>query len=148
MLRSERQRSPAAPSANHFRGDQFFLFGACRLLTQIFPKLGDSRVKFAKGEEGAVAAQHLGLRACRCLSQFVWITHDELARLDGRTEARMDRGTASFHLMIVKALLEPERIASIRKLTELQSVDNGDLREIVMTLSCSLQNHFQALVIL
>ena len=68
MLGSERQRSPAAPPANHFRGDQFFSFEARGLLAQIFPKIGDSRVKFAKGEEGAVAAQHLGFRACRCLS--------------------------------------------------------------------------------
>src|ERR1700726_3431223 len=90
--------------------------------------------------------QYLGLRTSGDRAQFVGVTHDELAGLDGSSRARMDNCTTSFNVRIMKTVLESEGITSFRKFTKLQPVDDGHLRKIVVTLSRALQNGFEVFV--
>src|ERR1700719_1767015 len=60
----------------------------------------------------------------------------------------MNRGATSFHVWVVQSVLKSKRVAASRKLTELQSVHNGDSWEFLVTLSSSLQNCLEALVVL
>src|ERR1700730_7112062 len=60
----------------------------------------------------------------------------------------MSMKAASFNVWVVQSVPEAERVATSWKLTELHAVDNGDPRQVVMTLSRSLQNRFQAMFVL
>src|SRR3984893_10778752 len=101
MFRGEHKGRATSPSADHLRCDEFLFFGGRRLLAQVFPKRGDSRVEFAKSQEGAVPPQDLRLRTCRYVPQFVWIAHDELAGLHERPVAGMSMKAASFNVRVV-----------------------------------------------
>src|ERR1700722_13340116 len=59
----------------------------------------------------------------------------------------MSMKAASFHARVMQSVPEAKRVATSWKLTELHAVDNGDSREVVVTLSRSLQNRFQAAVV-
>src|SRR3984893_8206776 len=61
MFGSEHKRCPAAPSADHLRGDQLFFFRRRGLLAEVFAELGHSCVKFAKSKECAVTPQDFRL---------------------------------------------------------------------------------------
>src|SRR5262249_1304417 len=59
----------------------------------------------------------------------------------------MDRGSTALNVRIVESILEPKGITSFRKLTELQSVNDGDFRKIVVALPGSLKYGLQAGVV-
>src|SRR5882762_3392386 len=96
--RSQHQRCAAAPSADHLRSDQLFFFRRRSLLPQILSKRCHSGVEFAKCNESTVTPQCFGLRGCRCFTEFVRVSHNELAGLDRRPITRMDIFTAAFNL--------------------------------------------------
>ena len=59
----------------------------------------------------------------------------------------MGRSPTAFNLRIVESILETKGITSFGKLAELQPVNDGDLRKIVMALPSPLQYGLQAAII-
>src|SRR5262249_13480256 len=133
-VRSQGQRSAAAPATHQLRGQQFplFLRGSMRVEESI--EGAHARLILAQTHKGPVAAEYVRLRHRQRNPGLARISEDELARPD-RPSLTRQRIDVALDRRLVDAVFVPQRIEVPRLRTEVLYVQDLDPGEALVLLA-------------
>src|SRR5262245_36481396 len=135
LVRRQRQRSTAAPTADQLRGDQLAFFLGASIRSEEAIERGDARLIFAETYIGAVAAEDVWPRQRQRHPGFAGIPKDELAGFDRPPLARQRVAAAALDRRLVDAVLVAQRIEITRLGAELLHRQDADARDALVLLT-------------
>src|SRR6185503_15973649 len=107
VKRAQRQWRAAAPTAHHFRGQQFFLFDFRRIRFQILTKSSNALVQLAKDDVCSVPAENFGFSSLHT-AELISITQHKLPRSQRSFLRVRSRNSAAFDRRMADAVAKSE----------------------------------------